>query len=109
MRREQMGSTGLGRGVAIPHTRLESMQGVFGVFGRCPKGTPYNAIDGEPVHFIFLMLSPSADPQKGIDALQRVNSAIKTDNFCRFLHQARTAKEVRDLFEEADERLDGRG
>lgn len=60
-RREQLGSTGVGRGIAIPHCRTVVMPQLRLAFGRVPAGVPYDAIDGQPVHNLFLIVAPPVE------------------------------------------------
>lgn len=57
-RRENLGSTGIGRGIAIPHCRSLVVNRLRVAFGRKPAGIDYNAIDGQPVHYFFLIVAP---------------------------------------------------
>jgi mannitol/fructose-specific phosphotransferase system IIA component (Ntr-type) len=58
MRREQLGSTGIGRGVAVPHARSMVVNRLRIAFGRHPAGIDYGSVDGKPVHFMFLLIAP---------------------------------------------------
>lgn len=60
-RREQLGSTGVGRGIAIPHCRAVVIPQLRLAFGRVPAGVPYDAIDGQPVHNLFLIVAPPVE------------------------------------------------
>lgn len=73
--REQLGSTGFGQGVAIPHGKVEGLSRIFGLFIRLAEPVDYKAIDGRPVDIIFLLLSPpdaGADHLKALAAISRV-------------------------------------
>ena len=61
LRREELGSTGIGRGVAIPHGRSPVVSDLRLAFGRHTDGLPYRAIDGKPVHFFFLIVAPPVE------------------------------------------------
>ncbi len=65
--REQLGSTGFGQGVAIPHGKIEGIERIYGLFARVGEPVDYKAIDGRPVDLVFLLLSP---PQAGADHLK---------------------------------------
>ena len=56
--REQLGSTGFGQGVAIPHAKVEGLDRIYGLFARLGEPVDYKAIDGRPVDLVFLLLSP---------------------------------------------------
>jgi mannitol/fructose-specific phosphotransferase system IIA component (Ntr-type) len=105
MERERLGSTGLGAGVAVPHARAEGIRAVLGAFGRHPKGIDFSALDGEPVHLVFLIVSPVSQPEEYQRALKCVMEAIRRPNFCRFLKSARAARDIEDTFREAEEAI----
>jgi mannitol/fructose-specific phosphotransferase system IIA component (Ntr-type) len=100
LEREEVGSTGLGEGVAIPHAKSSNLREIVGAFGRSRIGIDFNAVDGEPVYLIFLIVGPSAKAESYVEALQKIMQAIKRPNFCRFLRQANGVKEIEDLFKE---------
>jgi mannitol/fructose-specific phosphotransferase system IIA component (Ntr-type) len=102
-REVKVGSTGLGGGVAIPHARIDGIKGVIGAFGRCPKAIDFAAVDGEPVSLFFLIISPPAKDADYAAALQKVAQVIKTQNFCKFLKAAKTAKDIEEVFRDAEE------
>jgi mannitol/fructose-specific phosphotransferase system IIA component (Ntr-type) len=103
MEREKLGSTGLGSGVAVPHARAQGIRTVMGAFGRHPKGIDFSAIDGEPVHLMFMIISPASQPEEYQRALKCVMEAIRQPNFTKFLRNASTAREIEDTFREAEE------
>jgi PTS system nitrogen regulatory IIA component len=73
--REQLGSTGLGQGVAIPHGKLEGLPRIYGLFARLAEPVDYKAIDGRPVDLVFLLLSPpdaGAEHLKALAAISRI-------------------------------------
>ena len=72
IRREQLGSTGIGRGVAIPHAKIEEIDQVAGVIGSSQTGVPWDAVDDRPVHRICLFLSPREQPGLHLRVLERV-------------------------------------
>lgn len=109
LKREKIGSTGIGNGVAVPHAKMEGLKNVVGAFGRSSAGIDFDAIDGEPVHLIFLIMAPADRPEANLQALQRVSQAIRQANFCRFLKEAKEVKDIIDLFNEVDELLDSSG
>ena len=103
MKREGLGSTGIGRGVAIPHARLEGIEGVMGVLGRSPEGVDFASLDGDPAKLFFLILSPPDKPDPHLKALEHISTVLRDDNFCRFMKQAETPGALNDLLAEADE------
>jgi len=75
--REQLGSTGIGAGIAIPHTKLPGLaQGIVAI-GMAPGGVGFGAADGEPVRLLFLVLSPSASPGEHLQVLATISRWIK--------------------------------
>lgn len=101
--REKVGSTGMGHGVAIPHVKCDAVKSVMGAFGRSVQGLDFNAVDGEPVHLLFLILASPAKPEEYIEALRCVANAVRRPYFCKFARNARNSKEIEDLFAESDE------
>ncbi|MHC4247654.1 MAG: PTS sugar transporter subunit IIA [Planctomycetota bacterium] len=109
MGREDLGSTGIGKGVAVPHAKHESVQGLVAVFGRSKKGIEFAALDGQPVQLVFLILSSKEHSGQHLGALARVARLVRDDRFCSFLREAGDAKELAELFAEADSHLDVAG
>ncbi len=103
LQREKLGSTGLGGGVAVPHAKLEGIRGVIGAFGRSASGLDFNAVDGESVHLVFLILAPPARNDAYLQSLQKVMLAIKRPNVIRFLRGAKTARDIEEIFREVEE------
>jgi nitrogen PTS system EIIA component len=79
--REQLGSTGFGQGVAIPHAKIDRLERIYGLFARLAEPLDYKAIDGRPVDLVFLLLSPAgagADHLKALAAISRVTRDVGT-------------------------------
>lgn len=102
MKREKIGSTGIGSGIAVPHAKLDGLKGVVGVFGRSTHGVEFDAVDGAPVHLIFLELAPTDQPEQHLQALQHISRAIKRPNFAKFLRNAKDLKTIVETFKEVD-------
>jgi len=103
MKRENLGSTGVGRGIAVPHTKYGSGDRVIGMLARSKSGVDFNAVDGEPVYIFFLVLSPENSPALHLRALEYILLRMRRENFARFLKNARDKTELNDLLREADE------
>lgn len=103
IQREKIGSTGVGRGVGVPHAKLEGVKNVIGAFGRSPAGLDFEAVDGEPVHLVFLILAPPSKGEAYLKALQKIMTAIKRPNFLKFLKAAKAAKDIDEIFREVEE------
>jgi PTS system nitrogen regulatory IIA component len=100
--REKMGSTALGNGIAFPHCRSSITERFVGVLGLEPRGVPFDALDGEPVHSIFLLLAPLDGREKHYEVLGRI-TAIGRDKSRRVqLRGCRTAAAVHDILQELD-------
>ena len=102
IKREKKGSTGFGHGVAAPHVKTPEVQRVFAAVGIAPGGLEFQALDKQPVHVVFLLLSPEDRPEEHIDAMECVFGVLTQDKFRRFLRQAKNPAEVWGLLEEAD-------
>ncbi|MGI6402067.1 MAG: PTS sugar transporter subunit IIA [Thermoguttaceae bacterium] len=101
-KREAIGSTGLGSGIAVPHTRKATcVDRVVGAVGICAEpGIDFDSLDGEPVQAIFMLISsPDVDASK---ALSYVGNKIKNSEFVSYIKQTKTRKEVKELLVEAD-------
>ena len=101
--RERLGSTGIGKGVAVPHARCKGVKSVVGLLARSTKGVEFAALDGEPVYVFFLLISPPDASDQHLHCLERVSLLLRDSNFCRFLKEARDKKEVVELLQEAEE------
>ncbi len=102
MVREELGSTGIGRGVAVPHTKHPSVDRLIGSVGISRKGLDFNSLDGEKVNIFFLLVSPQDRPGDHLRALENISRQLRNDTFCRFLRQVKTAEDIRQLLDEAD-------
>lgn len=105
LKRESLGSTGIGRGVAIPHAKASPLvKGLVGSFGRSKRGIDFGAIDGEPCRIFFLMISPPNGVEEHLKILKKLAGLARDDNFCRFLLEAKELEDVFSLLKEAEER-----
>ncbi len=102
MKREELGSTGIGRGIAVPHTKHPSVKKLLGTVGLSEEGIDFNSLDGEKVQLFFLLISPPDKPGDHLRALENISRQLREDTFCRFLKQAKSTAEVIQLLEEAD-------
>ncbi len=103
LKREELGSTGVGRGIAVPHAKHKSAKRIVGTLARSQKGIDFDSLDGGPVHIFFLLLSPPDSTLEHVQALERISSATKDATFCRFLMRAADKQELAGLLKEADE------
>ena len=102
MKREDLGSTGIGRGVAVPHTKHPSVNRLVGTVAVSPRGIDFESLDGEPVQLFFLLVSPPDRPGDHLRALENISRQLRDDSFCRLLKAARQPTEIQQLLEEAD-------
>ena len=107
-RREDLGSTGIGKGVAVPHTKTDRVKKLVGMLGRSAKGVEYAALDGEPVHVFFLILSPAKEPgpREHLRALEHISKLLRLDTYIKFLKNSRTKAELNRLIVEEDEGIE---
>src|SRR6476620_2042651 len=102
IKREQNGSTGFGKGVAVPHVKHPAVKQMAGTVGRSAGGLDFAALDHQPVYSIVLLLSPENQPQQHLQAMNIVFSNLQKDMFRRFLRNAATREAITELLDEAD-------
>lgn len=102
IKREKRGSTGIGHGVAVPHVKAVDVSSVTVSVGLSERGIEFNSLDRQPVHALFLLVSPEDRPEEHIAAMEAIVGCLGKDQFRRFLRQAKDVEEVMTLLEEAD-------
>ena len=102
MKREELGSTGIGRGVAVPHTKHPSVNQLVGTVGVSHEGLDFKSLDGDKVQLFFLLISPPDRPGDHLRALENISRQLRDDTFCRFLKQAKNVSDITQLLDEAD-------
>ena len=102
LKREELGSTGIGRGVAVPHTKHPSVERLVGTVGISPDGVDFDSLDGEKVQLLFLLVSPPDRPGDHLRALENISRQLRDDMFCKFLKQSKTSEDICQLLAEAD-------
>jgi PTS system nitrogen regulatory IIA component len=103
IKREQNGSTGFGKGVAVPHVKHPKVKKMSGTIGRSESGIDFAALDHQPVYSIVLLLSPENQPQQHLQAMNIIFSNLQKDMFRRFLRQSSTREAIVELLDEADQ------
>jgi nitrogen PTS system EIIA component len=88
LRREELGSTGLGGGIAIPHARIADLSAPFGVIARLRRPLDFDAIDGQPVDIVFLLLLPITPAGEQLNALAAVARKLRDADIVRELRAA---------------------
>jgi PTS system nitrogen regulatory IIA component len=94
LKREQLGSTGMGQGVAIPHARLSDVSKPLGLFVRLKRQIDFEAIDGKPVDLVFLLLLPATAEGEQLNALAGVARKLRDPEIVRNLRHAADATEL---------------
>jgi PTS system fructose-specific IIA component/PTS system nitrogen regulatory IIA component len=98
--REELGSTGIGRGVAIPHAKVSGVTGLHLAVGLHRGGVDFRAVDGEAVHAVVLIVRSEKQDEAHLRLLKKISLAGRHRDCGSFLLQAKTAREVIDLLEE---------
>jgi mannitol/fructose-specific phosphotransferase system IIA component (Ntr-type) len=101
LKRESLGSTGIGNGFSIPHSKIEGLEDFFLSIGRTP-GIDFNAVDNAPVKIIFMLVSPKGQDTQHLEFLKRIATLGRNEDFVKFLGNAKDAKEVIELVDEMD-------
>jgi PTS system fructose-specific IIA component/PTS system nitrogen regulatory IIA component len=94
MRREQLGTTGIGRHIAIPHSRHPAVDRLIGTMALSRDGLPFDSLDGEPVYVFVLLVSPQDRPGDHLRALEAVVRTMRNDEFVRQLRACQTRDEI---------------
>lgn len=102
LKREELGSTGIGRGVAVPHTKHPGVDRLVATVGVSRFGVDFNSLDGDKVQLLFLLISPPDRPGDHLRALEYISRQLRDESFCKFLKQAKNANEILQLLDEAD-------
>jgi PTS system nitrogen regulatory IIA component len=90
LERERLGSTGVGRGIAIPHGRLPSLDRVYGVFARLDRAVDFDAVDDQPVDLVYLLLAPENAGADHLKALAKVSRLLRNESVCAKLRGCET-------------------
>jgi fructose-specific phosphotransferase system IIA component len=101
--REKIMSTGVGKGFAIPHGKTNSVTDIIAVFGKSKKPIEYDALDGEPVNLIFLMVGKDTLVSKHIKLLSRISRLMNNDEFREKLVKAESKEYILKIFEEEEQ------
>jgi len=102
LERERKGSTGFGRGVAVPHVKHKKITRMAAAIGLSEHGIEFNALDKQPVFSVVLLLSPEDKPEEHLQAMEAIFKNLSKDTFRRFLRQAGSVEDVTTLLDEAD-------
>ncbi len=103
--REQLGTTGIGDGVAIPHGKIKGIERLFVLFARSRRGVPFDALDKKDVFTIFLLLAPEATSTSYLKILARISRLLKEKAVYEDLLNAKDASELMEVIVKADRAL----
>lgn len=103
IKRENEASTGMGKGVAVPHVKDAAVKGVVAVVGQSGSGIDFSALDRQPVYSVILLISPVDSPEKHLQAMEKVFKHLQQEKFRKFLRQSQGCEQIDDLLREADE------
>ena len=98
--RENMGSTGLEKGIAVPHAKTDKVKNLTLAIGIAPEGVDFDSLDGETSKLFFLLLAQPSQSGPHIEALAEIARITRSQSFCRLLVNAKTSEEVVELFKE---------
>lgn len=102
LEREKLGTTGVGRGIAIPHGKLATLDSVHGLFARLETAIDFDAVDEQPVDLIFLLIAPEAAGADHLKALARVSRLLRDQRLCERLRGCETADGIIALLTETE-------
>jgi len=101
--REQLGSTGIGGGIAIPHGKLSSADSINIAFALSRDGVEYDSLDNKPVHIFFVLLTPENSTGGHLKVLAQISKLLKMNQFKDQLLSATSVDEIHDIIKEQDE------
>ncbi|MCP4610261.1 MAG: PTS sugar transporter subunit IIA [Planctomycetes bacterium] len=103
IKRENEASTGMGKGVAVPHVKHKAVKDVVAVIGQSGTGIDFSALDKQPVYSVILLISPASEPDNHLQAMETIFRNLQYEKFRSFLRQCRSAEQIEDLLKETDE------
>ena len=104
LKRESLGSTGIGQGVAIPHGKADCVDRLVGAFGVSHAGVNFDSLDGEPVTLFFLLVAPEDSAGPHLKALARISRLLKDKQFRDSLKASRDERQLIKIIKDEDER-----
>lgn len=102
IQRENEASTGMGKGVALPHVKTDGIDEPVAAIGRSSQGVDFRSLDKQPVYSVILLISPKQNPDKHLQAMEILFRNLNNDDFRRFLRQAQSAEEIEDIIRDAE-------
>jgi PTS system nitrogen regulatory IIA component len=101
-RERTRGTTGFGKGVAVPHVKVAGLSRVVAAVGRSAAGIDFGSLDGQPVYGVFLIVSPEDQPEEHLRAMDLIFRHLQQEQFRKFLRQSDEKAKIYDLLAEAD-------
>jgi len=101
--RENQATTGMGKGVAVPHVKHPAVKDVVAAIGLSSTGIDFSSLDKQPVYSVVLLISPVDNPDKHLQAMESIFRRLQQEKFRKFLRQSRSPEQIEDLFREFDE------
>jgi len=101
--REAQATTGIGKGIALPHAKIKGVKKPIATIGCSSEGLDFASLDSKPVYSVILLLSNPDDPDEHLQAMETIFKHVQRDIFRKFLRQSETREAVVDLIQEADE------
>jgi len=101
--RENEASTGMGKGVAVPHVKHSAVKDIVAAVGLSGSGIDFSALDKQPVYSVILLLSPVDSPDRHLQAMENIFRQLQQEKFRKFLRQCHTPEQIEDLLKEVDE------
>ena len=102
--RENLGSTGIGQGIAIPHGKTDKVTELMAFLGISKKGVNFEALDGEPVYIFFLLIAPKESAGPHLKALARISRLLRDSYLCQLIRRARTPEEIYRIIQQEEEK-----
>ena len=103
IQRENEASTGMGKGVAVPHVKHAAVDDVQAVVGQTGAGVDFSSLDEQPVYSVLLLVSPPDNPDRHLRAMENIFKHLQKEKFRKFLRQCQSPEAFEDLFKEADD------
>jgi mannitol/fructose-specific phosphotransferase system IIA component (Ntr-type) len=103
IKREKEASTGMGKGVAVPHAKHPAIKNMVATVGLNSNGIDFSALDKQPVYSVILLVSPVDEPDKHLQAMENIFKHLQNEKFRKFLRQCQTSEQIEDLLRESDE------
>src|SRR3989338_11440989 len=104
LERENLGSTGIGQGIAIPHGKTDKVNRLVAVLGISKNGVNLDALDGEPVYIFFLLVAPKATAGPHLKALAQISRLLRDSYFCELIRKCKTEEELFQLIKNEEEK-----